>query len=91
MIVRVRVEPGISTAATDNGELIVISEATGKLHQCNATAADMWRALVVHEGDVRAAALAVATRHDVEVNVVQADLDALVGKLSLAGLVKVVS
>lgn len=88
---RVRVEPGVATTALDHGGLVVLSESTGKLHQCNPTAAAIWQAWETHDGDTDAAAAAVARHYCVAAELVLHDMDALLGPLTQAGLVRVES
>ncbi|WP_433268222.1 PqqD family peptide modification chaperone [Actinosynnema sp. CS-041913] len=89
MRVRVRFEPGVSTATTDNGALIMLCEATGTMHQCNPTATVIWTELVKHDGDTDAAALAVAAYYDADIELVRTDLNLLVDRLDHASLVRV--
>lgn len=90
-LVFVRIESGVVATALDHGVLVVLSEATGKLHQCNSTAAAIWQALADHEGDADAAASTVAERYGVGTELVRHDMDDLVDRLSQAGLVRVES
>lgn len=85
----VRVEPTVSATVLDDGGLVLLCERTGRLHRGNATAATMWAALRDHEGCPDSAARAVADYYGIHLDRVRADLDALVGELSRAGLLGV--
>jgi hypothetical protein len=87
----VRVEPGVVTTALGHGVLVILSEATGKLHQLNPTAAVIWHMLASHGGDTEATAVTVAEHYGVAPDLVRHDLDALVDQLSQDGLVRVES
>lgn len=52
----IRPEPSITTTPMDDGGLVLLSERSGKLYRCNATAAAMWTALRQHDGQPDAAA-----------------------------------
>ncbi|WP_309112753.1 PqqD family protein [Saccharothrix sp.] len=71
------------------GNLVLLAEATGKLHQCNPTGAAIWQALSDHPTDSDAAAAAVGERFGVSVDRVRRDLVAFVEQLQRAGLVEV--
>jgi hypothetical protein len=73
----------------DDGGLVLLCEHTGKLHRCNPTAAAMWAALVDHNGQTNAAVLAVAEQYGMDESRVRTDLDALLGDLRSAGLVRI--
>lgn len=85
----VRVEPGVVATPLDTGVLVVLCEATGKLHQCNPTGTVMWRSLIEHDGNLDAAAHATAEHFGVEAQTVRDDLGTFVDLLSRAGLVRV--
>lgn len=88
---RIRPEPSISTTSLDDGGLVLLSERSGKLYRCNATAAAMWAALGRHDGQLDAAALSVADLHRADPARVRADLDLLIDRWRQAGLVRVES
>lgn len=73
----------------DDGGLVLLSERTGKLHRCNATAAALWQALLDFEGHPERAAAEVAARYRVDGRRVSADLRDLLDALQRAGLVGV--
>ncbi|MGH3625654.1 MAG: PqqD family peptide modification chaperone [Sciscionella sp.] len=72
----------------DDGGLVLLSERSGKLFRCNATAAAMWAALRQYDGQLDAAAGSIAEQYRANAVRVRADLDLLVERLQRAGLVK---
>jgi hypothetical protein len=71
-----------------DGVLVLLSERTGKLYCCNATAAAMWVALDEHDGQLDAVVTTVAEQHQANPARVRADLDQLVEEWEKAGLVR---
>lgn len=85
---RMQPEPNISTTALDDGGLVLLSERSGKLYRCNATAAAMWTALGRHDGHLDTVAQSVADLHHADTARVRADLDVLAEQWRQAGLVR---
>lgn len=86
---RFRPEPGITATEMDDGGLVLLSERSGKLFRCNATAATMWAALWEHDGHLDSAATSIAEHYrGADPARVRADLDVLVERLRQAGLVR---
>jgi hypothetical protein len=81
-------ESNIRTTALDDGGLVLLSERSGTLYRCNATAADMWAALGRHAGEVDAAARSIANLYHADPTRVRADLDRLIERWQQAGLVR---
>lgn len=85
---RVRIQPCVITTTMDDGGLVVLCERSGKLYYCNTTAAALWEALQLRDGNPEVAAADVAHRYHVDVERVVSDLDKLLTALRQANLVR---
>jgi hypothetical protein len=85
--VRVRPVPGLHVSVDADGRLDVVMEPARRF-RCGPVGTAMWIALRQHDGDVRAAADALATVWGTEPANARADLDIWVDEMRDAGLVR---
>lgn len=87
---RVRPEPGVTATVLESGEL-VLSGNGGESRIFSPLGAAMWISLRQHEGELDAAADALAVRWNSESFIVRAELEIWVDELRAAGLVRTAS